>query len=172
MDASQIVPGVTLRGTAKQRVVSYLAIRREHPRRPLGYHAPVLRRAGYLLGLLVLLALAAAWGASYGPTTYVVQPQTPGRWYGVMAHRGRIILATEAVPVRRWWGCRVDGVEGDFLDRYVPREQFVGSVPIWPVMLVVGALLAWRWLWARLRSREVAGFPLDHRTEKAETSST
>src|SRR5688572_4478549 len=130
----------------------------------------MLRRGGYILGVLVLLALGAAWGASYGRTTYVVQPQTPGRWYGVMAHRGRIILATEAERVRRPWGCRVDGFEGDFLDRYVPREQFVGSVPIWPVMLVVGAVLAWRWLWGRLRSREVAGFPLDHGTE--ETSST
>src|SRR5688500_20382663 len=49
----------------------------------------------------VLLALAAAWGASYGPTTYVVQPQTPGRWYGLIAHRGQIGRASCRERVKR-----------------------------------------------------------------------
>jgi hypothetical protein len=122
----------------------------------------MIRRLGLILGLLVLLALAAAWAFPPSRAAHVL---FRGGWVVIGAGGGKIVVeawrgAYLPDPREPRWGTRnlpshPAGITDDRAGGYIVTVR----VPIWPVMLVVAAFMAWRW---RRRTRQQgAGFEVE-----------
>ena len=96
----------------------------------------MIRRLGLILGLLVLLALAAAWIDGHVKCHYL-SLQTPGRWYALQPHRERLILVTMAETTPQRWAVGFGPNSMESLDLAFPGGAFVWN----------GRAVVWTWTW-------------------------
>jgi hypothetical protein len=158
---------------------------RVRSRRPIGTMPPVLRRTGYILGLLFVAACAAAWFRSSYRFEYVthhaqrLSPEPDGRdgyrCTTLYSFDGGIEMSSESSgwPGERWSGASLIGISvspdwrardrlGFGLSGYSDNWRWRVRVPYWLPVAAVSLFMAWRWRCSRLR--QSTGFPLDQRT--------
>lgn len=137
----------------------------------------MLRRTGYIVGLLFVAACAAAYPLTWGQSTGVTYQHRGQEFFMSVAYGrctvGRAVgsaenpsIAFERIPVN--W------LVTDEL--YAVRFQRGNSgtrallFPLWLPATIVSLFMGWRW--RRSRRQNSTGFPLDRRTIKSLNHST
>jgi hypothetical protein len=129
---------------------------------PVGYAVGMLRRIGYIL---VLFALGAAWAFARGHAIGVEHPRGS---VAIGADRGRLWVGSLWGPARldggwkwaRGVSVQTDGPLGIRTGVYGEERGIALILPIWPILLAVATMLAWRWRASRHR-RDLRGFPME-----------
>lgn len=133
----------------------------------------MLPRAGYTLGLLFVLACAAAYPLTCS-RLYILDRRSPNGMLLITVSSGGFTLGTlpdaltdSAVIERTEW--RFGSELAPFRPEVLYRVNYTSgsgarwlSLPLWLPALPVSLFMAWRW--RRSKRREAAGFPLDQRT--------
>jgi hypothetical protein len=131
------------------------------------YDGGVLRRAGYILGLLFVLACVAAYPLTWG-RIHVLRRHSPDRVRHVSVTWGGMVLGTS--PSSRFLGPQTGWKFRSGGAVYVPQPLWLPGfgfdagynhlfVPLWMPAMSVSLFMAWRW--RRSRRRQATGFEVE-----------
>ena len=139
----------------------------------------MFRRAGYILGLLFILACAAAYPLTWWKF-YNVSHESRGRVEFATVQYGELTIGSVSLPTSvsnphadQWeHGRGWTDSDGRRLYRARLRTTLpnpVVSFPLWIPAIAASLFMAWRW--RRSRRRQAVGFPLDQRTDESAKNS-